>query len=245
MPGRHGTFLVSPRKVPQRRRPEGHALRLRLRVPCASRLMRPLRNSPQPCGLGLKQSSRTTPYWTTMLGVTYGTISVATFATELLASLGRVGSLLPTNPRGQNCPPYKKTPALQAALVLPHSLACRPIPERYPARRKNSESQSATVRTATDGLPLKITARQRTKSNLSQFETLQPPLPNPTKGEGRQDSSRNRSAIGPQARLQANTDAACSLRCQCKCGAKPSRRQCCGTTRRRRQSRSSWQAQRA
>ena len=137
--------------------------------------------------------------------------------------------MLPTNPRGQNCPPYKKTPALQAALVLPHSLACRPIPERYPARRKNSESQSATVRTATDGLPLKITARQRTKSNLSQFETLQPPLSNPTKGEGRQDSSRNRSAIGPQARRQANTDTACSLALDSVASASVARSQAAGS----------------
>ena len=91
----HVTFLVSPRNVTQRRRPEGHALRLRLRVPCASRPMRPLRNSPQPCGLGLKQSSRTSPHWTAMLGVTNGTISVVARAPKL-GSLG-VGSLLPTD----------------------------------------------------------------------------------------------------------------------------------------------------
>ncbi len=38
--------------------------------------MRPLRNSPQPYGLGLKQSSRTSPHWTAMLGATYGSLSV-------------------------------------------------------------------------------------------------------------------------------------------------------------------------
>jgi hypothetical protein len=45
---------------------------LRLRVPCASHLKRRLRNSHQPCGLLLKQSSPTTPFQPAMLGARDG-----------------------------------------------------------------------------------------------------------------------------------------------------------------------------
>jgi hypothetical protein len=103
VPGRHGTFLVSPRKVPQRRRPEGHALRcatdsLRFSKPAAAAELAACSRSNSPRRLPrsfLRCSARPTglyPWLCLHLS---------------LAGLGRVGSLLPTDPRGQNCPPYK------------------------------------------------------------------------------------------------------------------------------------------
>ncbi len=95
VPGRHGTFLVSPRKVPQRRRPGRRVLRcatdsLRFSKPAAAAELAPCGRSNSPRRLPrsfLRCSARPTglsPWLCQYLS---------------LAILGRVGRLLPT---GQN-----------------------------------------------------------------------------------------------------------------------------------------------
>jgi len=110
VPGRHVTFLVSPRKVTQRRRPGIRALRLRLRVPCASHLKRRLRNSHQSCGLLLRQSSPTSPFQPAMLGAPHGSPSVVAQTVT-----------------GLVCDEFGW---LQGAWVQGCSHACKPIPTR-------------------------------------------------------------------------------------------------------------------
>ncbi|MDQ5889122.1 MAG: hypothetical protein QG667_2416 [Pseudomonadota bacterium] len=92
-------FCFAKRKYPKKRRPEGHALRCATGDPA---LLKPRGG----CGTRkslralLKQSSRTSPHWTAMLGVTYGTDPWIRNHPSL-AGLGRVGRLLPTGIRGQ------------------------------------------------------------------------------------------------------------------------------------------------
>ena len=70
--GRDTFFCFAKRKYPKKRRPDVRALRLQLRVPCASRLKRRLRNSRWPCRPSLKQSSPTSPFQPAMLGALDG-----------------------------------------------------------------------------------------------------------------------------------------------------------------------------
>jgi hypothetical protein len=106
VPGRHGTFLVSPRKVPQRRRPGRRVLRcatdsLRFSLETAAAELAAFGRSNSPRRLPrfkLRCSARPTglcPWLRLCLS---------------LANLGRVGSLLPTDPRGQNLPTLQKHP---------------------------------------------------------------------------------------------------------------------------------------
>jgi hypothetical protein len=64
--------FASPKESIQRKGDPTFAPFATLRVPCASRLKRRLRNSPQPCGLGLRQSSPTSPFQPAMLGALDG-----------------------------------------------------------------------------------------------------------------------------------------------------------------------------
>ena len=104
--------FASPKESIQRKGDPKVASSAALRIPCASRLKRRLRNSHQPFGLLLKQSSPTTPFQPAMLGATYGSLSVVTQTVVDYDSLFFVG--------------------LQAALVLACRRGCKAIPE-WPA----------------------------------------------------------------------------------------------------------------
>ena len=80
--------FASPKESTQRKGDPTFAPFAALRVPCASRLKRRLRNSSQPCGLGLRQSSPTSPFQPAMLGALDGSSSVVAPAVSVLAKNG-------------------------------------------------------------------------------------------------------------------------------------------------------------
>ena len=68
--------FASPKESIQRKGDPTFAPFAALRVPCASRIARRLRNSHQPFRPLLKQSSPTSPFQPAMLGATYGGLAV-------------------------------------------------------------------------------------------------------------------------------------------------------------------------
>jgi hypothetical protein len=239
VPGRHGTFLVSPRKVPQRRRPGGHALRfatgspalLESRGGCGTRVLRPL-----------KQSSPTSPRASAMLGVTNGTNPLIRYHLRL-ACLGRVGSKLPTKTpagRGRDVGTTTNRAPVESA---EHRRLKRG------SRRGLSESQTAGLgrvpqppfQTRSTGNPQRSEGRERRvafsldtffwrskrkylgrgtnshpktrasahKTTPQPIEATAPPLPNPSPARGEGLASATRIPIDSQPGLQPNTRAPC------------------------------------
>ena len=94
MPGRHGTFLVSPRKVPQRRRPDVRALRL---TALGSLRFSKVAAAAELAACGHSNSPRRLPR--SFLRCSARPTGLFPWLCQhlSLAGLGRVGSLLPTD----------------------------------------------------------------------------------------------------------------------------------------------------
>jgi hypothetical protein len=140
--------FASPKESIQRKGDPTVAPSAALRVPCASRAMRPLRNSPAAERLA-QTVLADPPHYAAMLGALYGSSSVV--APAAVAAIGRdfcgavkalgmgrgfVGRTSVRRAAGRSA---RLTNArstsirLQALSLLPRSLACRPIPERAAA----------------------------------------------------------------------------------------------------------------
>jgi hypothetical protein len=180
VPGRHGTFLVSPRKVPQRRRPEGRVLRcatdsLRFSFNAAAAELAPpmlagtqtvLADFPA-LNCDARRDLRDYCPWLRLC--------------QSLACLGRVGSLLPTDlsswPDGHSRSPTRgrsgsrfvpltknsgssfhfiratkiTCPASRSGIASQPSLQANTRAASSPI--KSNASQSSIVCVTTDGLP--------------------------------------------------------------------------------------------